>query len=331
MHSDIRLQSLKTWLQEQLHPQIFTLEMLAGDASFRRYFRVRHQQQTYIAMDAPPEKENCQPYIAMTEVLKSKGLDVPHILRKDEIRGYLLLTDLGDDLYFRILTQETAEQLYKNALRDLLIIQSCKQNDRYFFPLFDDRMIEELQRFREWYLEKHLNLKLTVKEEHLLNDTFTKLIHSAVHQPQVCVHRDFHSRNLLALPQQKVGILDFQDAVWGPITYDLVSLLRDCYIAWPTENVIAWAKNYFSLCRETKLLNISEAQFFHWFDWMGIQRHLKAIYIFSRKFHRDQNANYLHDIPRTLNYVLQVTENYLEFKEFRKFLLSRAFDRNLSL
>lgn len=317
---DQRFEMLRGWLN-QTGLTIQKIMPLAADASFRRYFRVHSGSKTLMAMDAPPAKENSLPFVNIAKVFNAKNLQVPKVIACDLTQGFLLLSDLGDDLYFRILKEQNAEQLYQNAIKELLIIQTCKQGCGFDFPAFDDLMLEELQRFREWYLLKHLKLNLNGNEETLLLETFQFLIQSALDQPQVCVHRDYHSRNLLQLPENRVGILDFQDAVWGPITYDLVSLLRDCYIAWPSEQVEKWALSYYEQAKTAKLLNaINSQQFLRWFDLMGIQRHLKAIYIFARKFHRDNNPNYLGDIPRTLNYVLSVSEKYPELKNFREFL-----------
>lgn len=318
---DQRLANLQEWIEKQIQTSNFTVSPLAGDASFRRYFRVKHEQQSFVAMDAPPDKEDSLPFVTIAKIFKQHGLQVPELFATNLSAGFLLLSDLGDDLYFRVLNPENASALYHNAIRDLLIIQTCQQNQVYHFPFFDQMMVEELERFREWYLLKHLNVTLSESEEILLKNTFTKLVTSAIQQPQVCVHRDYHSRNLLQLANQQVGILDFQDAVWGPITYDLVSLIRDCYIAWPNELVEQWASHYFQQARQAGILvEKNPTEFLRWFDWMGIQRHLKAIYIFARKWHRDQNPNYLPEIPRTLNYVMTMTGKYPEFREFRNFL-----------
>lgn len=325
-NSDQRLAALQNWLKNQLTQANFTLTLLAGDASFRRYFRVHLPEKTLIAMDAPPEKEDSHPFIEIAKIFHKKNLKVPEIIAVDLTQGFLLLTDLGDDLYFRVLNKHNAEQLYGNAIRELLTIQKCQQNQGWHFPAFDDMMKEELLRFREWYLLKHLNLALSDKEENILTAAFETLVNSALAQPQVCVHRDYHSRNLLALTNNSVGILDFQDAVWGPITYDLVSLIRDCYIAWPDTQVITWAKNYFQQASQVGIMPQQQnfLLFMRWFDWMGMQRHLKAIYIFARKFRRDNNPNYLPEIPRTLHYILTVGGQYPEFKNLIKFLQTRV-------
>lgn len=318
--------ALQQWLHTQLPNHTFHMTPLAGDASFRRYFRLHHGDTTLIAVDAPPEHENSVAFIGVASTFARLGLHVPQIIAADIDSGFLLLSDLGDGVYFNVLNTNNATRLYESALNALCLIQSCPQQNDWHFPPFDQRLLlHELHNFRDWYLLRHKQLSLTQQEENLLTRTFTQLIESALAQPQVCVHRDYHSRNLLELPDGQIGILDFQDAVWGPITYDLVSLLRDCYIAWPQQQVLNLVRNYYDQIRQNKALPVmSFEQFMTWFDWMGIQRHLKASYIFARKWHRDHNANYLSDIPRTLRYVVDVTQNYPELAEFRAFLLERA-------
>lgn len=323
--NDLRYQQLYLWLQQQL-PSILSVKPLAGDASFRRYFRVHlPNDSTYIAMDAPPDKEDCKAFIAIANILAKQGLKVPKIIAQDLAQGFLLLSDLGDDLYFKKLNSETADRLYKNAIEQLIILQHIQPTASWQYPLFQPLITEELARFREWYLLKHLNLTLTQSEELLLAKTFEQLANIAQQQPHLCVHRDYHSRNLLVLPNNGVGILDFQDAVWGPATYDLVSLIRDCYINWPHADVQQWALYYYDLAKEEKIFtNISTEQFLIYFDWMGMQRHLKAIYIFARKFRRDGSTAYLGDIPRTLDYILHASSNYQQLTEFRDLLINRV-------
>ena len=327
MH-DQRQQALQQWVTQQLGRDDVALTPLANDASFRRYFRLRWDKQSLIAMDSPPDKEDCGPFVQLSNIFTQQGLHVPKIIAAELTQGFLLLTDLGDRLYFNELNKNNADQLYGIAIDSLLLLQQYRSRDHFNFPVFDNLMVEELARFREWYLLRHLQLDLTTHEETLLADSFNRLVTSAIQQPQLCVHRDYHSRNLMVLPQQQVGILDFQDAVWGPITYDLVSLLRDCYISWPQEKVQQWVKIYFEKAQNQGLLLTNTlSEFQRWFDWMGMQRHLKAIYIFARKFHRDDNSNYLNDIPRTLNYIFQVGEQYKEFQPLLKFLKEKTLEK----
>lgn len=316
-----RFKALEKWLND-IEPYE-KLVQIAGDASFRRYFRVSYSDKTLIAMDAPPELEDSHSFVNVSKMFEAKGLSVPHVINVDLSLGFMRISDLNDDLYFRILTQENADILYTRAIQKLHIIQTCAQDQPYHFPLFShDILMEELTNFQKWYLETHLGLSLSDKEKQLLSDTFALLVASALTQPQVCIHRDYHSRNLLALPKNDVGILDFQDAFWGPVTYDLVSLIRDCYIDWPEDQVEKWMKGYFVDAKRSGVLtNISYEQFQQWFDWMGIQRHLKAIFIFARKWHRDRNQDYLGDIPRALKYILDVCEAYPQLADFRKLIM----------
>lgn len=322
---DTRLLDLQEWLRGHLPVTTWELSPLAGDASFRRYFRVRTDNTSWVAMDAPPDKEDSHNFVGIAKVFANLGVTVPQIITANLEQGFLLITDFGNQLYWQALNTQTADPLYRAAIQSLITIQSCPQDKYWHFPTFAEIMVEELKRFREWFLLKHLGLTLNSTEEKILEDTFAQLVASALEQPQICVHRDYHSRNLMVLPDKKVGILDFQDAVWGPITYDLVSLIRDCYIAWPKPQVETWALHYYQLANSKGLLQHNNPQqFIRWFDWMGVQRHLKAIYIFARKLHRDNNPNYLKEIPRTLQYVLDITSCYPEFTAFKKLLASRV-------
>lgn len=308
--------ALHDWLRQLC--SIDDMTAMTGDASFRRYFRVRSSGQTFVAMDASAERTSCIPFIAIANALSALNLKTPDIIASDLSRGFLLLSDLGDDLYLKILNTENAEHLYGVALDALSVLQTCREISNGSLPLFSaDFMRQELQLFQEWFLQRYLKLTLTSAQEKMLAKTFHFLAESAASQPQVFMHRDFHSANLLALPNNQVGILDFQDAFIGPVTYDLVSLLRDCYIAWPVERVEKWVLQY---REKIHLTSVSADQFLRWFDLMGVQRHLKALLTFSRKQCRDQNPHYLQHIPRTLDYVLSVSEKYSECKELKIFL-----------
>lgn len=327
-----RYLALQTWLKTVLPEKNYEITLLAGDASFRRYYRIHFETYTLIAMDAPPALEDSHSFYALAHIFGTLGLLVPTILAADVTAGFLLLHDLGDNLYFTILTRENFRPLYNKAIEQLLILQQCPRDCGWNFPVFDAALFEtELSRFKEWYLEKHLQIKLTSSDEKVLTSVFQKLIQSALAQPQVCVHRDYHSRNLFLLDGNKVGIIDFQDALWGPISYDLVSLIRDCYIAWPKEDVLQLAHNFYEQTQEAKhITGYTIDQFSHDFDWMGMQRHLKAIYIFARKWRRDANSGYLNDIPRTLSYVYDVCKNYAEFSDFQLFLEDKVLSKKIS-
>lgn len=320
---DARLIALRHWLQTTLPSSSWTLQQLAGDASFRRYFRVTLSDQTLIAMDAPPPQEDTRPFIAIAQAFAKLAVTVPEIIAADPQQGFLLLSDFGDQLYSQILNENNADSLYQKALAVLPRIQACREFSGWTLPHFNHEFIRrEWNLFYQWVLEKHWQLTPSFEQQTILTNAFEFLLQEISAQPTTCVHRDYHSRNLLLLKNNAVGVLDFQDAVWGPIPYDAVSLLRDCYVVWPHEQVRQWALHYYQQSRDHGLLNkqISSEQFMRWFDLLGIQRHLKAVGIFARLKHLYHKSNYLQDIPRGLNYILQVSENYPELKKFRALL-----------
>jgi hypothetical protein len=306
---DNRLDTLKDWVGQVLDLREYELRPASADASFRRYFRVSGSGATYIVMDAPPDKEDSRPFIEIAQCLHQLGLNVPEVLEQDLARGYLLLTDLGQQSYLAQLNESTVERLYGDALGALVILQAGIFTDPGFLPEYDAVLLRrELELFREWYLGRHLGLTLSGTQTTVLDEAFTLLVRSALAQPRVWVHRDYHSRNLMVTPANNPGILDFQDAVRGPATYDLVSLLRDCYIAWPLERIEEWALGYQTLALQSGLpVSADETRFLREFDLMGVQRHLKATGIFARLNHRDGKPAYLDDIPRTLGYVVGVS------------------------
>ena len=266
-------------------------------------------------MDAPPAKEDCRPFVRIAETMAIIGLNVPTVFQHDINNGFLLLTDFGSRCYLDVLNEHNAESMYAEALDALLVLQHGDIAGAAL-PDFDaDLLMSEMALFRDWLLDTHLRLSLSLPEQAALQRCFDYLSASALEQPQVWVHRDYHSRNLMVTGERNPGIIDFQDAVVGPITYDLVSLLRDCYIVWPQSRVAEWVARYYERLRSSELLSaeVELAQFMRWFDLMGIQRHLKAAGIFARLHHRDGKANYLNDIPRTLAYVEQVAPHYPEF------------------
>lgn len=318
---DPRQHSLQQWLTEDCRLPTYQLEAIPADASFRRYFRVYHPAGTYIAMDAPPEREKSFPFVAIAKALRAQGLSVPEIFASDLAQGFLLLTDLGDKLYLKELNAHNVENFYSRALQALAILQACRKVDGFTISSFSQHfMRQELQLFQEWFLERYLNLNLDDETKNHLGICFDFLCLSAATQPQVFMHRDYHSANLLSLPNNQVGILDFQDAFMGPVTYDLVSLLRDCYIHWPDTLVAKLALQY----RDQIQLAVSDEIFLRWFDLMGLQRHMKALLTFSRKFLRDQNSNYLQHIPRTLNYIAAISARYEECKMLNEFISERV-------
>jgi aminoglycoside/choline kinase family phosphotransferase len=319
MNSDPRLAQLHEWIKENLGNIEYSLDAISGDASFRRYFRLVSSDHHFIAVDSPPEKESNDAFIHVTHLLAAEGLPVPHIHYSSLDFGFFLLNDLGDELLLDILNEDNVENLYNKALNALAIIQ---QTSATSLPLYDENLLlQEMELFREWFLTSHLSLQINGDDNQMLNDTFNDLANNALQQPQVFVHRDFHSRNLMNIDSKHPGIIDYQDAVLGPITYDLVSLLRDCYIAWPNEKVNEFALAFYNkVANEKTMSNTDEESFLKWFDLMGIQRHLKAIGIFSRLNIRDNKANYLQDIPRTLSYIKSVAENHPETHNLSVFL-----------
>ena len=313
-----RIKKLADWLNNQLSAKCEPVP-ITNDASFRRYFRVNINGEHYIAMDAPPDKENCHPYVDIANQLVGAGLNAPKVMASDFEQGFLLISDLGSQLYLPALNASTAEKLYSEACDALLIMQSLSADH---LPPYDDELLHrEMSLFTDWLLDKYLMHPLGFDLRRQLKTCFNVLADNALSQPQVFVHRDYHSRNLMVTQKNSPGILDFQDAVKGPFTYDLVSLLRDCYIAWPREQVETWVKSYYQrISHIYSVENMTEVTFLRWFDLMGIQRHLKASGIFARLYYRDNKKGYLKDIPRTLNYMVEVSENYLELKQLHSLI-----------
>lgn len=320
-----RLNLLTHWLKNDLGLPAFDIAPASTDASFRRYFRINFNGETRIVMDAPPEKENIEPFIRISSILHDAGLNVTEVLASNIEQGFLLLSDLGSEQYLAALNEDSVEQLYSDAIDALACMQSRSPCDKGL-PSYDRKLLlQEMELFREWYLGHHLGLELSAQERSILDDAFSLLAESALEQPQVFVHRDYHSRNLMVC-ENNPGILDFQDAVVGPVTYDLVSLLRDCYIAWPRERVEAWALDFYHRSLDSGVLNVQdEERFLCWFDLMGVQRHLKAIGIFARLNHRDGKPGYLDDIPRTLAYVQEVCCRYPQLSALKGFLQARLW------
>lgn len=314
-----RLKQIEQWLRAETDFADVIIRPASADASFRRYFRASvgkgRLQQSYIVMDAPPDKEDMRPFIKIARAFLDIGLNVPEILRMDSERGFYLLSDLGDQHYLAALNETSVARLYGDALGALLTIQAQGPQADALPPYDEPLLLREMELFRDWLIGTHLDMELTAKQTDNLNHCFAVLIHSALEQPRVCVHRDYHSRNLMVTARHNPGILDFQDAVSGPITYDLVSLLRDCYISWPRDRVERWALGYCELAVQSGVLRPEEGEekrFLRWFDWMGVQRHLKAAGIFARLYRRDGKSGYLKDIPRTLGYVVEVASRYPE-------------------
>lgn len=310
------------WLENDLLLSITHCEPASSDASFRRYFRVQTLNQQFIVMDAPPDKENIEPFIRIAKLLRQSRINVPDIFQQNLSDGFLLLEDFGSQCFLDQLNASTAAELYQSAFDSLFKLQTQTPIQQAGLPRYDEALLHrELAIFDEWFLAQLLDIQIPAA---VWETVRAMLVTSALEQPSTCVHRDYHSRNLMILDSDSPGIIDFQDAVIGPITYDLVSLLRDCYIAWPEQHVEQWRTQYFERLQQADLINCSPAQFKRWFDLMGLQRHLKAIGIFSRLHLRDGKSSYLGDIPRTLNYVTTVCATYPELAQFDEFLREQA-------
>jgi aminoglycoside/choline kinase family phosphotransferase len=314
---DPRLELLRHWLEDDLGWRDVRLAPASADASFRRYFRAEGRgQDAVIAMDAPPDKEDVEPYLQVASMLADIGVNAPRVLARNAKDGFLLLTDLGSVTYLAGLADAArADGFYDDAIEALVRIQARGQAYASRLPPYDERLLRfEMSLFADWLLGRHLGLGLEPRESAALAAAFDALVASALGQPQVFVHRDYHSRNLMVCPGRNPGILDFQDAMHGPLTYDIVSLLRDCYVAWPQDRVMRWALEFRRQALAADLpAGQDEAQFLRWFDLMGIQRHLKASGIFARLWHRDGKPGYLPDVPRTLGYIVTACSHHAEF------------------
>ncbi|MGJ8690931.1 MAG: aminoglycoside phosphotransferase family protein [Thalassotalea sp.] len=324
----IREKAFTDWLQNLFPKHDFSVEALTGDAGFRRYFRLNFPEISLIAVDAPPDKSNNNAFVEIAKALALQGILVPEVQHYDEQQGFLVIADLGSTLLSdKVLSENVlsdknhAEQasadnsqlFYRKAIDSLLTISAIQSLEHYCLPVYDrDFIATELAIFPEWLLSKHLNLQLSVSEQQQLTQCFELLIANALAQPQCFMHRDFHSRNLMLTDSDKIAVIDFQDAVIGPITYDIVSLLRDCYIKWPP-TLVDELFSYFQQQIESRLKQkISPEQWQRWFDLMGMQRHIKASGIFARLYHRDNKSGYLQDIPLTLTYLVDMGEKYPE-------------------
>ena len=326
--TDARLNTLRNWL-EGLKPSwqldLNTLAPASADASFRRYIRLESKNPdfgTLIVMDAPPQHEPIDTFIGVDLLLTEAGLNVPQILEKNVAQGFLLLNDLGNETYLSALNENTADELYRDATQAMVKMQLASKPD--VLPNYDTALLKrELDLFPEWYLMKHLQLELTQTQDVQVKQAFELIIQNNLAQAKVYVHRDYHSRNLMVTKKNNPGVLDFQDAVYGPITYDASSLWRDAYIAWPEERVIDWVIKFWEEGRKVGLpMPADFGHFYRDFEWMGLQRHLKVLGIFARLFHRDGKDGYLKDIPLVLEYASATANRYIELKPLARILES---------
>ncbi len=304
-----RKQHLQRWIEEQLKRAPLPLEAASADASFRRYFRVDCGERTLIAMDAPPAHEDCRTFVRVAGLLAAAGLNVPEIIASDFERGFLLLSDLGTSGYLRALNADSADRLFADATDALICWQLASKPG--VLPPYDETLLRrELELFPEWYLQRHLGLTLSTAQRGALDGVFDAVIQSNLAQPKVYVHRDYMPRNLMVC-MPNPGVLDFQDAVYGPITYDVASLFKDAFISWDEERVLDWTVRYWEKAKRAGLpVNSDFGAFYRDFEWMGLQRHLKVLGIFARLHYRDGKRGYLDDTPRFIAYVRAVVARY---------------------
>jgi aminoglycoside/choline kinase family phosphotransferase len=325
---DARVQQIRDWLTGELGLRLVRLEPASADASFRRYFRASLADgPTRVVMDAPPDKEDVAPFLKVAALLEGCGVHVPHIHAADSRRGLVLLEDLGSDPYLtQLRSGDEADLLYGDALEALRRIQVQGREVLGELSPYDRTVLgREMALMPEWFCERHLQLKLDDADRAVLAQSFEFLTVEALAQPLVFVHRDYHSRNLMRLPDRNPGIIDFQDALAGPVGYDLVSLLKDCYIDWPRSQVEHWVSGYRARLRgERDLAGSSEREFLRWFDLIGLQRHIKVLGIFARLCYRDGKHGYLPELPRTLEYVLDAARRFSELRAFEQWLQRRV-------
>ncbi|NVJ62175.1 MAG: phosphotransferase [Gammaproteobacteria bacterium] len=326
--TDIRIEQLSKWTAQQLGLASAPLSVVSGDASFRRYFRANDSKQnrSLIAVDSPPDKEPIASFVQVTDLLSSAGVLVPEIIAASHEQGFMLLQDFGDQLLLPVLTDfETADILYKQAIDTLIQLQSSINSHSVGLPPYDSELLHrEMELFREWFIGQHLGLELSEKEHLMLDKWFDEVARNVLSHPQVAVHRDYHSRNLMMVAgENRPGVIDYQDAVVGSYVYDLVSLLKDCYIRWPREQQLQWVDYFHAQSSQHSLSYPALAAVVQDFDWMGIQRHIKVAGIFCRLNYRDGKSSYLNDIPLTLGYLVEALKDYDEFSPVVKWFEQR--------
>ncbi|MBI3093930.1 MAG: phosphotransferase [Rhodocyclales bacterium] len=323
-----RQEQIRTWLAAMWPGHGFTLAPASADASFRRYFRARlNDGTTRIVMDAPPANEDCRPWLHVQQLFRAAGAHVPEVLAQDLGRGFLLLSDLGDATYLQALDADNAAPLYADAVAALVKIQLASRPGA--LPEYDAALLRrELDLFPEWFLAKHHGMVLSDSERQALEAVFGRILAVNLAEPKVFVHRDYHSRNLMRIDGVgNPGIIDFQDAVYGPLSYDMVSLLKDAYVEWDEDLALDWLVRYWEQARKAGLPVAADfGEFFRDYEWMGVQRHLKVLGIFARLYHRDGKDGYLKDLPLVARYLRKACERYGELSPLRK-LLDRVEDK----
>ena len=321
-----REQLIQTWITSVLNSDQFEINFLAGDASFRRYARIKLNNKTFMLMDAPPEKEDCVPFVTIDQFFDTHGVRVPHIVAKDLQQGFLLLEDFGDVLLSTLLNDDTVDAYYAQSFKQLIELQAIdgvKQFPEYSY----EKLLSEMQLLTDWMLPS-LHIEPSKEEQALIKRTFAILANAALAQPQVIVHRDFHSRNLMKIEgETELGVIDFQDAVIGADTYDLISITRDAYVQWNADQVYAWFKVFYDLLPETAKQDRDFEQFKRDADLMAIQRHIKILGIFVRLFERDGKTGYLKDLPRVMWYLLEESKPYAELQPFMQFIHAKVMPK----
>jgi len=316
-----RQQQLTDWLSSLYPNETFTIAPASADASFRRYFRATFTDgTTKVVMDAPPQHEDCRPFLHIGKLFEDAGTHVPHVYAQDLTQGFLLLSDLGNTTYQQALEPSNAQRLYGAATDALINIQLASRASE--LPPYDEALLRrELNLFPEWYIAKHLGVTLGPKQQAKLEEVFTRILANNLAQPCVYVHRDYHSRNLM-FTEPNPGILDFQDAVYGPITYDLASLFKDAYIRWDEEEIIDWLIRYWEKARKAGLpVREDFGEFYRDYEMMGVQRHIKVLGIFARLYHRDGKDGYLKNLPLVMDYLRRACERYIDLKPLLNLLL----------
>ena len=315
-----RLARLREWTQSVLPNPLLSLEPASADASFRRYFRAVTAAGSFVVMDAPPSHEDCRPYVHVARLFREAGANTPEILAENLEEGFLLLTDFGHTTYLAALGEDSADSLYRDANQALVKIQAASHPLE--LPEYDrELLLRELRLFPDWYLARHVKVELDPEQEAVLDTTFEAILANNLAQPQVYVHRDWHSRNLMVTGADNPGVLDFQDAVYGPITYDLVSIYKDAYIRWDEERVLDWVVRYWEAARQADLpVDRDFGAFYRDFEWMGVQRHIKVLGIFARLCHRDGKDGYLKDMPLVMDYLRRACGRYNGLGDFLRLL-----------
>jgi hypothetical protein len=322
-----RLERLTAWTRQVLPDPLLSLSPASADASFRRYFRAVTASGSFVVMDAPPSHEDCRPFLHVARLFRAAGANTPEILAENLAEGFLLLSDFGNTTYLTALNERTADRLYRDANQALIQIQLASRPGE--LPEYDaELLLREMRLFPDWYIGRHLNIALSDEQRAVMESAFAAILANNLAQPKVYVHRDWHSRNLMLIEprsephsETNPGVLDFQDAVYGPITYDLASIYKDAYIHWEEARVLDWTIRYWEAARKAGLpLSGDFGEFYRDFEWMGMQRHIKVLGIFARLYYRDGKYGYLKDMPLVMAYLRKACGRYNGLGDFMRLL-----------